>query len=583
MAEQTRKRVVALIRVSTLKQIKDKEADYQRNQIRLTCSMKNLELVKEFPLENISGLVVRHTDQFRALKKAIASSTIDGLVLPSMDRLCRTTEFQSVAALMAPFEEILGDSKKLIWSRTDTYDVTNPEDRDKIWNAFKSAERYRSELKFITNAQKEVLRLEADTKVDKLPKGIVATQIPGTHKPKRYNFSYDPEYRKLIAAAYQRVLNDEPLIEIANDLGYGSINGARETLRSEWWIGYKSRLRTTDERKWLNDQQKYFIGGKKAHPNPIRVEIPNLIVDPAVSRKVWDAVQVKLSEHTDHFHQRRKFSRELMATGFLYCGVCGEPMYHKGQKSRTHPGYYWCKSKAMSYHKDAKKKTVDCGMGLIHVKKIEDDIALQIQMHLGVKETTRQLLNDAANAEAVAEKKRNHARVEQQIAGANEERTRMLKAIRKGIASEDDYAADLEEVRRTIKSLETRAASIQEDIDASVSDELKERMAEQMAEDFAGFATMPHDRQTMLMEKYIRKITATKDEVADDVKLHFDVKMGMPEMRHQPSSFPKDAPKKPPAPPSKEPLRVKRGGTIGGVPGLPKSRSSHGVRPTPSS
>jgi len=69
MAEQTRKRVVALIRVSTLKQIKDKEADYQRNQIRLTCSMKNLELVKEFPLENISGLVVRHTDQFRALKK----------------------------------------------------------------------------------------------------------------------------------------------------------------------------------------------------------------------------------------------------------------------------------------------------------------------------------------------------------------------------------------------------------------------------------------------------------------------------------------------------------------------------------
>ena len=224
---------------------------------------------------------------------------------------------------------------------------------------------------------------------------------------------------------------------------------------------------------------------------------------------------------------------------------------------------------------------------LIHVKKIEDDIALQIQMHLGVKETTRQLSNDAANAEAVAEKKRNHARVEQQIEEANNERTRMLKAIRKGIASGEEFEADLAEVRRTIKSLESKAASIQEDIDASVSDELKEQMAEQMAEDFAGFATMPLDRQVMLMNKYIRKITATKNEVTDDVRLHFDVKTGMPEMRHQPSSFPKESPKRPPAPPSgkgkAEPVRVKQGGTIGGVSGLPARRSSSGARPTPSS
>src|ERR1039458_4976346 len=158
MAEKERKRVVALIRVSTLKQIKDKEADYQRNQVRLTCSVNNLELVKEFPLENISGLVVRQTDQFKALKKAIANPSIDGLVLPTMDRLCRTTEFQSIAALMAPFEQILGTSKKLIWIQNKTYDVTDPEDRDRIWNAFKSAEQYRTNLKFITSAQKEIGR-----------------------------------------------------------------------------------------------------------------------------------------------------------------------------------------------------------------------------------------------------------------------------------------------------------------------------------------------------------------------------------------------------------------------------------------
>src|ERR1039458_3314478 len=112
-------------------------------------------------------------------------------------------------------------------------------------------------------------------------------------------------------------------------------------------------------------------------------------------------------------------------------------------------------------------------------------------------------------------------------------------------------------------------------------------MAEQMADEFAGFATMDHDRQVMLMNKHIRKITVTKVEVNDDVKLHFDVKTGMPEMAHQPSSFLKDAPAKPPAPPSgKGPVGVRldeRTGTNGGVPGLPEKRSNHGARSTPSS
>ena len=154
----------------------------------------------------------------------------------------------------------------------------------------------------------------------------------------------------------------------------------------------------------------------------------------------------------------------------------------------------------------------------------------------------------------------------------------MLRAIRKGIASEDDYASDLEEVRRTIKSLESKAASIQDDIDATVSDELREQMAEEMAEDFAHFSTDDFDEQVRKMNKHIRKITATKNEVTDNVTLHFDVKTGMPEMLHQPSSFPKDAPKKPPVPPSGkgpvEAVRVKRGGMIGGVPGLPQLRSN---------
>jgi len=145
--------------------------------------------------------------------------------------------------------------------------------------------------------------------------------------------------------------------------------------------------------------------------------------------------------------------------------------------------------------------------------------------------------------------KRSLVRVEQQIEDANTEKNRMLKAIRKGIASEDEFRADLDEVRHTINSLMMKAASIREDIKTSVSDKTQERIAEQMASDFAHFSTDPFERQAMLLKKYIRKMTACKNDVTDNVTLHFDVKPGMPELLYQLDSFSKDAPKKPPKPP----------------------------------
>lgn len=394
-------------------------------------------------------------------------------------------------------------------------------------------------------------------------------------------------YRKKIASAYRAVLNDEPLIDIAHDLGYGSINGARETLKSEWWIGHKTRLRTTNERQWNEEKQRWFVGGKKLHSKPVRVAIPNLVADPAVSVEIWQAVQAKLAVHSDYHQRRQNLSKELLATGYLHCGACGSPMYHKGQKSRTeHAGYFWCKSKAMSYHKDARKKTADCGIGLILVKTIEDDIVIQIQMHLGNRKTCNQLLEDASNVEAVEEHKRSLARVERQIEDANKEKSRMLNAIRKGLASDDEYEDALLEVRNTINSLTMKALSIRQDIESSVSPETRSLMAAQMAGDFAGFHSMPFDRQAMLLRKYVKKIVARRNPLGD-VSLHFEVKIGAPEMLHQPDSF-SDSPARKPGQRVKkagrpEPLRVMRGGTIGGAPSLDEVRSNIERRPTSSS
>src|ERR1700759_892213 len=57
-----------------------------------------------------------------------------------------------------------------------------------------------------------------------------------------------------------------------------------------------------------------------------------------------------------------------------------------------------------------------------------------------------------------------------------------------------------------------KAASSKEDIRASVSKEARDRIAEQMVSDFAGFMTMTFEEKLMLLHKYVRKITATQTD-----------------------------------------------------------------------
>src|SRR5271157_1769146 len=65
------RRVVSLIRVSSADQAKDGKSglDRQRSDIRFTCQLQGLVVVREFELIDIIGPAVRRTAEFRELKR----------------------------------------------------------------------------------------------------------------------------------------------------------------------------------------------------------------------------------------------------------------------------------------------------------------------------------------------------------------------------------------------------------------------------------------------------------------------------------------------------------------------------------
>jgi DNA invertase Pin-like site-specific DNA recombinase len=572
---EERRKVVSLVRVSTAKQLRDKELDYQRSQIRFAASIHNLNVVEEYPLEDISGLVVHETAQFEAIKRHIAIADIHGLVIPDISRLARTTDFETLGDLMRPFSAIMGGNKKLLWMRREELDITRSSDRDKIWQALRYAEDEREMLKMRTAPQKEILRTDPHTKIDKLPKGIIPVPIVG--QKKRYNFAYEPETKRKIAEACNRLLAGESLSDIALDLGYRSGNGMKETLRSEWWIGYKTRLKTTHSRQWIKEKQKYFVGGRFDHENPIRVRT-NLADDPAVTKEVWDAVQVKLDTNRDRWTQRRSHSKQFLATGLVCCGVCSEKLYHKKQTGRNHPGYYWCRSHAVSYRNDRRKNPIeDCGFGFVRADALDAEINLQVTLYLTDQKFIEHQLVESTNAEATEEKKRVVVRLENELDELEAERKRMLSAIRKGIATEDDYAADFKEVKLRSESLRGRMTLLNTEISTSLSARTRKQMALRIAADFANFPYGEFEERKALVSKYLRRIVVKKNEVTGDLTLHFDVKAGLPEAPYPPDIYPPDEPKGMPVVTIFKPakgIRVKKGGTVGGVPELPTDKRS---------
>jgi len=96
-----KKRVIAFLRVSTEEQADEDRAGIprQRESIRLTANARNLQIVDEVVLTDVSGSNVRRSSAFQDILQQVSSRSIDGVVVSDLDRLIRPNDLADLEVL----------------------------------------------------------------------------------------------------------------------------------------------------------------------------------------------------------------------------------------------------------------------------------------------------------------------------------------------------------------------------------------------------------------------------------------------------------------------------------------------------
>src|SRR5437899_3955825 len=98
-----RRRVVALIRVSTADQGRDDRGGIprQRRVIEQTIATKNLDCLRIYEISDCSGTQVLHNRDVQEILQLISSKVVTGLVVADLDRLFRPAEPTDYAILQS--------------------------------------------------------------------------------------------------------------------------------------------------------------------------------------------------------------------------------------------------------------------------------------------------------------------------------------------------------------------------------------------------------------------------------------------------------------------------------------------------
>jgi DNA invertase Pin-like site-specific DNA recombinase len=169
-----KRKVVALLRVSTLEQSKGDRTGIERQQadIDFYCMEYGLDVVETFAFDGISGAIVTRTPRFKEMIALLKKPHIAGVVFASLDRFCRPDDLTAYK-VFEPFVIKSADGKgatKKLFCDAGEIDATSDEGRDKIIRKLEEAASERRRIKYRTMRAKEILRKDASISIDRLPK-----------------------------------------------------------------------------------------------------------------------------------------------------------------------------------------------------------------------------------------------------------------------------------------------------------------------------------------------------------------------------------------------------------------------------
>ncbi|WP_457226762.1 recombinase family protein [Mycobacteroides abscessus] len=201
------------------------------------------------------------------------------------------------------------------------------------------------------------------------PWGYMPEKVDGD-----WRFVHDDEQVKVINEVVRRVLDGEPLRQVAADLTDRAVLTPRDRvnqlkgreIRGYSWHSAKIREMLTS---------KSLLGHAVTANGSIRNDdgSPIIRATPILERDVFEQVQVELAGRENRKEPTKRSSSLLLRV--LYCGVCGKPAYKlKGGKGRQ--DRYRCAS--------AQYKST-CGNGMVLVADANEVLTDAVMFELGDK------------------------------------------------------------------------------------------------------------------------------------------------------------------------------------------------------
>lgn len=481
-----KRKVVSLIRVSSVEQAANDRTGIPRQleDIGIHCRTHNLEVVKEYRLEGISGAYVEHSPVFREMVGRLSQASISGVVFASLDRFFRP-EHLSAYDVLRPFES----TRKLLFCDLGELDPKNQQDQMKIviWGQMAGMERSRIRDRMMRG--KEFKRHDPNSKTDPLPKGVVFANG-------RFQYTSDAERVK---EAFQRVLKGEPIHTTALELRFGSGSALRATLKSHWWIGIKAALYHRD----YGDVRKTRIDGSLADGRKVNRQEPilvptNLAKTPLVSPTDFQKVQDILKANSNTWAQGKSKLNDFLGTGLLYCS-CGLKMYHKQDARPGKPRYYLCASRWSD-------KT-PCGNPSVNATSVDRSITYAVMTYLLDPRFVERQIKQAISVDGRSEKEWEVKRLERSVGDLDVKRKRAMEFS----LEHPEFIENVKALKGEIARERLKLAKAKAELDAHLEERDVKKLAKAIKERFWLFDEWEMVERKRALNEYVERITLDAD------------------------------------------------------------------------
>jgi DNA invertase Pin-like site-specific DNA recombinase len=502
-------KVLSLLRISTDDQdLEGQREDIQDHIRRFAENGINLEIVKAYEFEGVSGAVVHKTHDYKTMLAHLEQPTIIGLLFQRLDRLMRPEDLDAYGSL-----KVFRTHKKLMFCDSDRpLDITNPEDRTLINARLEAGHTERLNIKRRTHNKKEQLIEDPTVCMVKLPKGVEHIRDIKKYgsKTKKGFYRYTEFAHTHVKPAFEAVAKGESTHSVCKRLGFSSVSALRLVFENKWWLGIMERIWTCPVTKDEATGKK-IVGKRQPHPKPI-VHSTNLAETPLISEELFMKVQAIIGQHKETFTFFESYGNEFLCNGLLFC-QCGKRMYLRWDRKNGKPAAYVCSGK--------------CGVSRVNANCMDLAVWLEVIKYFSDEHLDHAIAQAQQGSEAV--QLRDAVEAAKNALEALETRKRR---IQKMLLSDDEDADALKlynEVKRDISAAKIRIATAEAEAQPFKSDD-PAIIAKSIKARFAGSLKWKIEQKKLAFRDVLDKI------ILSDHQVFLHVKGGLPLAQQNPAS-----------------------------------------------